>query len=85
MPAGGSKPLGLGVTVGSQRLEVTLPPGTVRDAETCVMAVSGEAIPSSTSEPSQDGIVDMRGSGWTDFNVTAGPVPPCTVVPSSVG
>ena len=77
---------GMGVTMGSPRLEVTLPPGTVRDGETFVMAVSGEAIPPSSSEPSQDGIIDMGGfSGWTDFNVTAGPVQPCTVVPSTVG
>lgn len=77
---------GMGVTMGSQLLRVTLPPGTVRDGETFVMAVSGEAIPPSSSEPSQDGIIDMGGfSGWTDFNVTAGPVPPCRVVPSASG
>jgi len=77
---------GMGVTMGSQLLQVTLPPGTVRDGETFVMAVSGESIPPSSSEPSQDGIIDMGGfSGWTDFNVTAGPVQPCRVVPSTVG
>lgn len=77
---------GMGVSMGSQLLRVTLPPGTVRDGETFVMAVSGEAIPPSSSEPSQDGIIDMGGfSGWADFDVTAGPVQPCRVVPSTVG
>lgn len=63
---------GLGVTMGSP-LQVTLPPGTVRDGETFVMAVSGGAIPPAGF------------SGWTDFDVTAGPVQPCRVVPSTVG
>jgi len=75
---------GLGVTMGAELLRVSLPPGTVRDGETFVMAVSGEAIPPSSLEPSQDGIIDMGGfSGWADFNVTAGPVQPCMVVPST--
>ena len=44
-----SRPLsGLQLSIGSDRLRVTLPPGTVRDGETFVMAVSGKAIPSST-------------------------------------
>lgn len=76
---------GMGLTMGSDRLEVTLPPGTVRDGETFVMAVSGEAIPPSPTEPSQGGITDMGGfSGWADFDVTAGPVQPCTVIPNTV-
>lgn len=77
---------GMGVTMGAQLLRVTLPPGTVRDGETFVMAVSGEAIPPSSSEPMQDGIIDMGGfSGWTDFSVTAGPVQPCRIVPGTIG
>lgn len=76
---------GMGVSMGSELLQVTLPPGAVRDGETFVMAVSGEAIPPSSSEPSQDGVIDMGGfSGWADFNVTAGSVQPCAVVPSTV-
>ena len=76
---------GMQVSMGADLLRVTLPPGAVRDGETFVMAVSGEAIPPS-AEPSQDGITDMGGfSGWTDFNVTAGPVRPCTVVSNPVG
>lgn len=75
---------GMGVTMGATLLRVTLPPGTVRDGETFVMAVSGEATPPST-EPSQDGVRDLGGfSGWADFDVTAGPVQPCTVVPSTL-
>jgi hypothetical protein len=74
---------GLRVTMGAEQLEVTLPPGTVRDGETFVMAVSGEVIPPSSSDPSEDG--NEVFSGWTDFNVTAGPVPSCTVVPSTNG
>lgn len=77
---------GMGVVMGTDLLRVTLPPGTVRDGETFVMAVSGEAFPPSASEPSQDGITDMGGfSGWTDFSVTAGRVRPCTTVPSTAG
>jgi len=73
---------GMQVEIGAQQLKVTLPPGTVRDGETFVMAVSGEVIPPST-EPSQDGVRDDGGfSGWTEFDVTAGPVQPCKVVPN---
>lgn len=62
---------GMGVSMGSP-LQVTLPPGTVREGETFVMAVSGGATP-------------LAGfSGWTDFDVTAGPVRPCRVIPSAV-
>lgn len=76
---------GMGVTMGSDLLRATLPPGAVRDGETFVMAVSGESVPPSSSEPSEDGVIDMGGfSGWTDFNVTAGQVQPCRPVPSSV-
>ncbi len=76
---------GMQVSMGSELLRVTLPPGTVRDGDTFVMAVSGEAIAATSSEPSQDGVIDMGGfSGWADFNVTAGPVGPCTVIPSTV-
>jgi hypothetical protein len=76
---------GMQVSMGANVLRVTIPPGAVRDDETFVMAVSGEAIPPST-EPSQDGITDMGGfSGWTDFNVTGGPVQPCTAAPNAAG
>lgn len=76
---------GMGISMGSELLRVTLPPGTVRDGETFVMAVSGEAIAPSSSKPSQDGITNEGGfRGWTDFDVTAGPVQPCRTVPSSI-
>lgn len=76
---------GMGIQMGADLLRVTLPPGTVRDGETFVMAVSGEAIPPST-EPSQDGVRDMGGfSSWADFNVTVGPMKPCTVVSNTFG
>ena len=62
---------GMQVSMGSDLLRVTLPPGTVRDGETFVMAVSG------------DSVVDRGGfTGWSDFDVTAGPVQPCSVVPA---
>lgn len=73
---------GMQVEMGAQLLKVTLPPGTVRDGEIFVMAVFGEVIPTST-EPSQDGVRDDGGfSGLTEFDVTAGPVQPCKVVPN---
>lgn len=76
---------GMQVSMGSDLLRVTLPPGAVRDGETFVMAVSGKDIPSSSSEPSQDDVTDLGGfAGWTDFNVTAGPVAPCVAVPSTI-
>ena len=77
---------GMQVSMGSELLRVTLPPGTVRDGETFVMAVSGKDVPPSSSEPSEDGITDLGGfAGWTDFSVTAGPVEPCTVTPGAIG
>ena len=73
---------GMAVSMGFNLLRVTLPPGAVRDGETFVMAVSGGPIPPSSSEPSPDGISDSGGfGGWTDFDVTAGPVRPCVEVP----
>lgn len=75
---------GMTLEMGSTRLRITLPPGTVREDETFVLAVSGEDIPPS-SEPAQDGVVSLGGfSGYADFDVTAGPVRACTAVPSSV-
>lgn len=55
---------GMTVSLGADRLEVTLPPGTVRDGEVFVMAVSGASDGSAFT-------------GWTDFDVTAGPVADC--------
>ncbi len=75
---------GMQVSMGENQLRVTLPPGAVRDDEIFVMAVSGGTIPPST-EPPQDGITDEGGfGGWTDFNVTAGPIQPCTAIPNPV-
>lgn len=76
---------GMTVEIGAQVLRVTLPPGTVRDGETFVMAVSGKAIPPAT-EPSPDGSWDMEGyGGWAELDVTASPVQPCKVVPGRLG
>jgi len=75
---------GMQVSMGENQLRVTLPPGTVRDDEIFVMAVSGGAIPPST-EPPHDGITDEGGfGGWTDFDVTAGPVQPCMATTNPV-
>lgn len=72
---------GMQLEIGGQRLRVTLPPGTVRDGETFVMAVSGEAT-APLSEPNEDGAWTMEGyRSWTEFDVTAGPVKPCETVP----
>ncbi len=74
---------GLTVSMGTELLRVTFPPGTVRDDETFVMAISGAAIAPS-SEPSEEGLTDLEGfSSWTEFDVTAGPVQACTPVPGS--
>lgn len=73
---------GMGISIGSDRLRVTLPPGTVRDGETFVMSVSGQPIPPSTSGPDEDGVTDLGGfSSSSSFSVTAGPVQPCRAVP----
>lgn len=72
---------GMQISVGAERLEVQLPPGTVRDGETFVMALSGEAIAPS-ADVSDDGVIDGAGyRSWTTFDVTAGPVQPCEAVP----
>lgn len=77
---------GMGVSMGTDLLRITLPPGTVRRGETFVMAVSGETVPPSSSKQSKDGVTDEGGfSGWTDFDVTTGPVQPCTTVPRTTG
>ncbi|MEO9325364.1 hypothetical protein ABFT23_17870 [Nocardioides sp. C4-1] len=59
---------GMSVSMGSTRLIVTLPPDTIRSGETFVMAVSGAG----------DGSGGF--AGWTEFDVTAGPVRPCAVL-----
>lgn len=75
---------GMEISMGSDLLRVTLPPGTVRDGETFVMAVSGGAMASSSSDSVHDGITGESGfRGWADFDVTAGPVQPCRSVPAS--
>lgn len=66
---------GLAVSMGSELLRVTLPPGTVRDGETFVLAVSGGGGGTSGAEF----------AGWTDADVTAGPVQPCAAVPGGAG
>lgn len=76
---------GMSVSMGSELLRVTLPPGAVRDGETFVMAVSGEVIPASSSEPSEDGVTIGAGfSSWLEADVTAGSVQPCAAVPSTL-
>lgn len=70
---------GMGITMGANLLKVELPPGTVRDGETFVMAVSGAELQSS-GEPSDA----VKFSAWADFNVAAGPVRPCKPVAASV-
>ncbi|MDP3894154.1 hypothetical protein, partial [Nocardioides sp.] len=72
----------MSTSIGAKLLRVTLPPGPVRDGETFVLSVAGEAIPPSSAGPSRDGAIDMGGfSSRTDFDVTAGPMQPCRVVP----
>lgn len=76
---------GMEVSIGSQLLRVRLPPGTVRDGETFVMAVSGQVVAPASSKPSQDGVTDSGAfSSWTDFDVTAGPVAACKPVSGTV-
>lgn len=61
---------GMEVSIGAERLTVTLPPGAVRVGETFVMAISGE-------------VIDPGGySAWTEFDVAEGTVAPCTAVPA---
>ncbi len=71
---------GMSVSIGSDGLRVTLPPGTVRDGEIFVMSVSGEDVPPPASLPTEDGITEGGFSSRSDFDVTAGPVRPCTAV-----
>lgn len=72
---------GMRTGVGAALLEVTLPPGAVRDGETFVLAVSLVPLPDSV-EP--DGTRNLDGSSmWIDFDVAAGAVSPCVVVEGS--
>lgn len=74
---------GLSLTVGSDRFEVSLPPGAVRDGETFVIAASLVPIPA-IGDPDGDGIATLEGSRvWVQADVAAGPVAECTVVPES--
>jgi hypothetical protein len=48
------------------------------------MDVSGEAVPPSSSEPSEDGVIDRGGFiGSGEMDVAAGPVQPCSAVPGT--
>ncbi|QBR94038.1 hypothetical protein [Nocardioides euryhalodurans] len=72
---------GMTTGVGADLLQVTLPPGAVRDGETFVLAVSLVPVPA-TGDPDGDGISDLGGIRvWTDFDVASGPVAPCDVMP----
>ncbi len=69
---------GMTTGVGADLLEVTLPPGAVRQGETFVLALSLVELPD-TVEP--DGIVNEDGIRvWVDFDVAVGAVAPCDVV-----
>lgn len=74
---------GMELEVGRERLKVTLPPGAVRVGETFVLSVSGKVM-SASSAPSVAGetVSDVFNS-TTDFDVTAGPVQPCRVIPNT--
>lgn len=70
---------GMGIAMESDLLQVTLPPGTVRDGETFVLAVSGrDRSPSELRENEVSGF-----SGWAEADVTASTIQPCTPVPGS--
>lgn len=71
------------VTIGPERLQVTLPPGTVQQGETFVMAISGEAIAPETEQDEDGSWISDGYRSWTSFDVTAGAVQPCEVVPST--
>jgi len=71
---------GMTTGVGTGLLKVMLPPGTVRDGETFVLAASLVRLPDSVQP---NGIKNEDGfRAWVEFDVTAGPVGPCEVVPS---
>lgn len=74
---------GMGIVTGSDLLELTLPPGAVQEGETVVMWISGEIIPAEPeSTRDENGVRNMGGyTASGDFDVSAGPVSPCDVVP----
>lgn len=66
---------GMTTAIGKDFLDVTLPPGAVRDGETFVLAVSLVPLPDSVQP---NGIRNEDGSRvWVDFDVATGPVAPC--------
>lgn len=70
---------GMSTAVGSGGIIVTLPPGTVREGETFVLAWSVEALADHTLP---DGTRATHGThASVEFGVAAGPVAPCEPVP----
>lgn len=74
---------GMQVAIGTEHLQVTLPPGTVQQGETFVMALSHEAIAPKTEKDEDGSWISDGSTSWTSFDVTAGAVQPCEVVPST--
>lgn len=77
---------GMGAALGSSILRIVLPPGAVRDGETFVMWVSGREMTADEMaelEVEEGTTVTQGFHSRVDFDVAAGPVKPCDVVPAA--
>lgn len=63
---------GMSMTVGSELLRLTLPPGAVRKGDTFVLSISYRPI-----RGTEDGYELSGGESSVSFGVAAGPVAPC--------
>ena len=78
--------VGLRLSIGQELVRVTLPPGSVRDGETFVMAWSIDALTSAELDelPAEDGDTNLGGfASSVVADVTAGPIAACEVVPAT--
>lgn len=78
--------VGLRLTIGQELVRVTLPPGSVRDGETFVMAWSVDPLTAQELDavPTEDGVTTVDGfASSVVADVTAGPVGSCEVVPAA--
>ena len=77
---------GMTASIGSDLLRIVLPPGAVREGETFVMWVSGREMTAAelADRGAEEGVQVLDGHrSRVEFDVAAGPVAPCDVVPAA--
>lgn len=73
---------GMTLSIGSNTLRITLPPGSVLPGDTVVLSLSHREV--GPGPDTEDGIRNLGGSeSSVDLGVTPGPVGPCEAVPAA--